>query len=242
MDIILKGLIMEYDGSTLVWRNDIHVPAHPCMYTKKYIVNKILEAQRTGTIDKEYISPEEWDKHFADHENEYGLIPMETLTFYNDELAICMGSNSYMVDLIEIRVKPVSNEEINIYFEQYIQKQYNVLPKDVDSFNSLLVLPNLYIFRGYGITESGDYITADAFTEYKRYLPSGISDKDIEYSYVIHKSALQYPILNINAPKSLIPHLVGKGGKRITAFKNLLKEYTSEVRRINLVPFDTNDV
>lgn len=239
MEIIIKGFDFECNGVSLVFHDVLKIPAHPCMYTKKYIIEKILEAQKSCELKREYISPDLWEENPNEGrenvlEKEYGLVDMKTLTFCDDSILFWKGDGAYMVDMLEIRIKPGTKEEFNIYFEQYLKTQYNVLPKDADSFNSVLILPEIYGMRGYGIIEAGDYITADAFSKYDRF-----RNKYTEYSYVIHNSALQYPILNINAPKSLIPHLIGKGGKRITEFKNTLKESTcSKVRRINLVPFD----
>lgn len=238
MEVIIKGLIFEVGGTALLVREVLNISEHPCMYNKKYIIEKILEAQNNNTLTREYISSEMWEygmSHLTQEEIDinYGLIDMQSLTFCDDTLSLWKGDDVCMTDMLEIHIKPGTKEEINIYFEQYLKKQYNVLPEDADSFNAVLILPNSYLLRGYGIIAAGDYMTADAFTKYDR-----SSDTYTEYSYVIHKSALQYPILNINAPKPLIPHLIGKGGKQITAFKNRLKEYTgSNVRRINIVPF-----
>lgn len=237
MEVIIKGLDFECDGVTLMFRDVIKISAHPCMYTKKYIIEKILEAQKTGELKREYISPDFWETcHICESREEvlnaeYGLVDMKTLTFCDDSLLFCKGNGAYMVDMIEIRLKPTTDEDINIYFEQYIQLKYNPVLEQNEFFDAVLILPDIHSLRGYGIVLAGDYITADAFIKYSRY-----SDPNIYYSYVIHKSALSYPILNINAPSELIPHLIGKGGKRITEFRNLLRDFPgSKVRRINLI-------
>lgn len=233
MKVLIKGFNFGRHGMTKVFSEKINISANNDMYNKKYIIEKILEAQKAdgeNSIKREIISLEKWEENISKHEDAFGLIDMIDLSLCADDYVFSKGKDAN-VDMINVEIRPETKEDFNIYFEKYLLKAYHLNLKESKIRNFILSLPyDIDLFNKNTIIEVGDYIVIDV-TKYVFY--------HFDSSYIIHKDSLSLPVIDIMAPESLIPYLIGKGGKHINCIKDdINNKYKSNIRRINLVSYD----
>lgn len=117
MKVLLEGYNFKSNGLEKVFSEKINIPTDSSMFTKKYIVENILKAQKEdgeNSLRREIISPEAWEENFDKYEYAFGLINMIDLSFHQDDYVIDKGKDAN-VDLIEIILKPETKEDFDIY-------------------------------------------------------------------------------------------------------------------------------
>lgn len=232
MKVLLEGYNFKINGFEKVFCEEINIPANTSMFTKKYIIEEILKAQKRddeNCLKREIIAPEPWEENFSKYEDVFGLVNMLDLCFHQDGLVIVKGKDAN-VDMVEITLRPETKEDFDIYFRDYLLNFYNVNLEHCKSHNFVLTLPiDEFIDANY-ISETTNYVAINipCYTQYfnNRY-------------YIIHKRSLSKPVIDIMARKDDIAHLIGKGGSHINEFKSFLNEgYNGNIKRINLLAYE----
>lgn len=231
MKVLLEGYNFKINGLEKVFCEEINIPTDPFMFTKKYVIEEILKAQKRddeNCLKREIIAPEPWEENFSKYEDAFGLVNMLDLCFHQDGLVIVKGKDAN-VDMVEITLKPETKEDFNIYFRENLLHFHNIDLKHCKSHNFLLSLPYDESFDISHISKISNYI---AFHVIRNYM-------NCNESYIIHKSSLSKHVIDIMAPEYMIPHLIGKGGSHINEFKKILNEdYNCNIKRINLLAYE----
>lgn len=230
MKVLLEGFNFNINELKKVFCEEINIAANTSMFTKKYIIDEILKAQKRDNkncLKREIIAPEPWKENFSKYEDAFGLVDMFDLCFHPDGLVIVKGKDAN-VDMVEITLIPETKEDFNIYFREHLLYFYNIDMKHCKSHNFVLSLPNDESFDANHISKISNYIVL--------YMPNYM---DCIRSYIIHKSSLSKQSIDIMAPRYLIPHLIGKGGSHINEFRSFLNEgYNCNIKRINLLAYE----
>lgn len=230
MKVLLEGYNFKIFGLEKVFCEEINIPANTSMFTKKYIIEEILKAQKRddeNCLKREIIAPEPWEENFSKYKDAFGLVDMYYMCFHQDGLVIVKGKDAN-VDMIEITLRPETKEDFNIYFRDHLLHFYNIDLKHCKSHNFVVSLPHDESFKISNVSKISDYIALD--------MPTYMNDNKY---YIIHKSSLSKQAIDIMAPEYIIPHLIGKGGSHINEFKSFLNEgYNGNIKRINLLAYE----
>lgn len=232
MRLILKAINFEFDGPTTLYRDDLcfnDLGNDKNLFTKDYLVERIVNAQEDGTLKRRWIDEEQFYEFKKSGNMSSQLINMNSLEFSISCVnRYCACDVNCCVDAIVIYVRPDTPSEYNEYIKSYLKHCYRKV-----AINGVLALPRLnHLSDEYNATEVGEYVTIHAFDKYDT--ESTVFRRDESYFYVIRKSDISKTTIGIYAPEDLIPHLIGKGGTRIAKAKKILKEYCGEDKRINL--------
>lgn len=232
MRLILKAINFEFDGATLLYRDDLcfnDLGNEKNLFAEDYLVERIVNAQEDGTLKRRWIDEKQFHEFKKSGKMSSQLIDMQSLEFsilgFDRHCACDVGC---CADSIVIYVRPDTPSEYNEYIKSYLRHCYRKV-----AINGVLALPYLNgLADDYTATEVGEYVTIHALDKYDT--RSNVFRRDKSYFYVIRKSDISKTTIGIYAQEDLIPHLIGKGGTKIAKAKKILKEYCGEDKRINL--------
>lgn len=226
MKLHLKAIEVEFDGPTIIGDEVLTISTEGVKepYTRDFILETLFKAQQEGKFQYDW-----FEKEGIQTKSEEPL----DLSALKLSLDAETSSSMLFADYSYVNLIPETTEEFEAYFNKFLSEKYPTAKEK----NAVFVIPPWRCFVDYYSSKQvGASLILPAFKKFTDERDRFGDRKTIDYWYRILLTDLSRPVLNISAPKWLVPHLIGSKGKKIQEIKEMLHSAGfTNVKRINLI-------
>lgn len=226
MIIQLRSYDIDFDGVNVVEKE---TTTRPITLSKTQIFKEILAAQKYGRLKLNWLDEEPILEKLVN--DNFDFISNSDLC----RITICdstfMGGNVHLSERIEIRLIFENAEEYGYYLRMLIYTEFG---HNVRNVVTTLDMQHDLFNKYLNSFHIGNYIIVNGVE-----LSKGVGSDQVDvHWYVIQVQDLSNSVITVYAKQEIIPHLIGKGGKKIKETLDFIHKagYTN-VKRINVLPY-----